>query len=335
MGGTVTPCLHHECMRYADVDAEVARLARRQHGVFSRTQALGAGLSRTMIEVRRSRGAWIDLAPCVYALPSSPFTWMRQCMAATLGEQRAVVSGRAAAALHGIPGFRPGRLEITVPRGSNHRSSLADIRQSDLVESTRVERIPVVTQAQTLIEIARYLPEDRLALVLDACHAADRRVLAAVRDRFVDLARTRWPGIGRVRAVLAERDDGFVPAESELERRLWLVLGRMRDRPEMIRQGHLPWRERLSERVDVLIPEWRAIIEADGRRWHTRVRDFEVDRERDNQAVVHGYRPLRFTWTQIVQRPYHVLATVGGLRNLAGLPEDRSGNPTSARRSAA
>jgi very-short-patch-repair endonuclease len=65
------------------------------------------------------------------------------------------------------------------------------------------------------------------------------------------------------------------------------------------------------------------------------VRDFEVDRERDNQAVVHGYRPLRFTWTQIVQRPHHVLATVGGLRNLAGVPEDRSGDPTSARLSAA
>jgi very-short-patch-repair endonuclease len=67
----------------------------------------------------------------------------------------------------------------------------------------------------------------------------------------------------------------------------------------------------------VLIPEWRAIVEADSRRWHTRVADFERDRQRDNEAVVHGYRPVRFTWHALNHEVDRVLAALEGLRRLA------------------
>ena len=54
-----------------------------------------------------------------------PFSWERQAMAATLTTRGAVLSGRSAAALHGIDGFRPGRLEITVPRRRSGVTRLA------------------------------------------------------------------------------------------------------------------------------------------------------------------------------------------------------------------
>jgi very-short-patch-repair endonuclease len=51
--------------------------------------------------------------------------------------------------------------------------------------------------------------------------------------------------------------------------------------------------------IDLLLPAHRLIIEADGRRWHTRVQDFDKDRWRDNEAVAHGYRVLHFTWVHL------------------------------------
>lgn len=303
-------------MTRSDIDLAVAAIARRQHGAFTRAQACGAGATRRMSDRRVQQRLWLVLDHGVMALPGNPFTWHRQCMAAVLGERRAVVSGRAAAVLHGFSRFRPGRVEITVPRASNHRSRLALVHQSDLVEATRVHNIGVVSPAQAFIEMARHLNVARLGALLDELHGSDRRALDAVRERFVDLARSRWPGIGRVRAVLDERGDGYVPSESELEGQLWSLLGRLSGCVLMVRQARLPWWDGGRGRADDLIPAWAAIIEADGRRWHTRVRDFEVDRERDNLAVVNGYRALRFTWREITERPRDVLAVIERLRVL-------------------
>jgi hypothetical protein len=298
-------------MTCRDVDRAIDAIARRQHGAFSRPQADRAGASAAVIKRRQATGDWIVLDYRVFALPSHPGTWLRQAMAATLGTPLATLSGRAAAALHGFPEFRRSRLEITVPSGSSHRSRLATVHQSDLVERTTVEGIRVVTPAQAAIEIARYLDQRELGRLVDDLIARDRRFLPALQERFVDLAYSRWPGIGRMRAVLDERGDGYVPPASELEARLSDVLDEVAllvgERPTMIRQATLPWWPKGDQRVDVLIPEWRMIAEADGRRWHTRVRDFELDRWRDNEAVAHGYRPMRFTWSRLNDRTGEVI----------------------------
>jgi very-short-patch-repair endonuclease len=47
--------------------------------------------------------------------------------------------------------------------------------------------------------------------------------------------------------------------------------------------------------VDALIPDWRLVLEADGRRYHQRIEDFERDRWRDAEAAVHGLHVMRFT----------------------------------------
>lgn len=73
--------------------------------------------------------------------------------------------------------------------------------------------------------------------------------------------------------------------------------------PAHERQPRFPWRPNDDERVDALIPSWRLIVEGDGRRWHTRRRDFERDRHRDQQALAHGYRVLRFGWIDLHDSP--------------------------------
>lgn len=55
---------------------------------------------------------------------------------------------------------------------------------------------------------------------------------------------------------------------------------------------------------------WRLVVEADGRRWHTRVADFERDRARDVEALRHGHVVARFTWSQLTRRPDECLAAL-------------------------
>jgi hypothetical protein len=104
----------------------------------------------------------------------------------------------------------------------------------------------------------------------------------------------------RIRPLVQERlEEGWTPPESELEAKLLTVLAGVVGTGPIVRQASLPWRTSRSGRVDVLLPAHRLIIEADGRRWHTRVNDFDKDKWRDNEATAHGYGVLHFTWVHL------------------------------------
>ena len=62
--------------------------------------------------------------------------------------------------------------------------------------------------------------------------------------------------------------------------------------------------------VDLYSAAWRLIVEADGRRWHTRKADQERDNLRDNEAVTHGYAVLRFTWPMLTRSADRCLDTL-------------------------
>jgi very-short-patch-repair endonuclease len=115
-------------------------------------------------------------------------------------------------------------------------------------------------------------------------------------------------GLPRIRPLVLERlADGWTPPESELEALLFGLLDRLPEKPHAIRQAGLP----SPGRVDLLLPDHRLIVEADGRRWHTRVADFDRDTWRDNQATANGYGVLRFTWVHLHHLTDDVLGLVG------------------------
>ncbi len=294
------------------VDRAIERLARIQHGVFARRQALAVGASSHLIDRRLAAGRWLRLAAAVYALPGNPPTWHRQLKAAQLSVPHAVVSGRSAAALHRLPGFRRGRPEITVPPDGRHRSALAPVRRSRVVESTVVDHITVTTVAQTIVDLAPSVDATELGRVIDAEVTAGRFEVAALSERFVAVAHRRLPGSDVVRTLLESRSEGWVPPESELERILHEVLAEA-GVPGVVRQFQPPWRTEAPERVDVAIPSGRVLIEADGRRWHTRVADFDRDHARDNRAVLEGWRPLRYGWFDLTRRRVEVVAELAVL----------------------
>jgi very-short-patch-repair endonuclease len=110
--------------------------------------------------------------------------------------------------------------------------------------------------------------------------------------------------------VVRSLGPGPVRSATVLERRLRRVL-REGGLPHSVSEHDLPWTRETPGRIDLAYPTGRVVIEADSRRWHTRERDFEVDRRRDREAQLAGWQVYRFTWEDLVQRPEEVVATVG------------------------
>jgi len=251
-----------------------------------------------MIERRLTSGAWLRLDASVYALPSHPFTWERQAMAATLAVEGSALSGPAAAALHGVDGFRRGRLEITVPRARKATTRLAVVRRSDFAQATKVGGIPCLTVAHTVLSLAGRVRPDLLDQAVDHVLGRRQASLAELQDRFAAWAPRRPAGVDGLRRILATKGDAYVPPTSKLERLLRdfvLVEGL----PPFVFEHELPWWPGGEARVDAYAPSCTLIVEGDGRGWHARERDFTKDRRRDNLATANGHATLRFTYVDL------------------------------------
>ncbi len=287
------------------MDRAIETLARNQHGVFSTRQARDRGATDDMISRRRRNGRWLQLAPTVWALPGNPFTWERQMMAAHLSVAGSAVSGLAAAHLYGLDGCRPVRPEMTVRRGANHRSRLGTVHQSDRFVATTLGPFRIATVEQTLCDSAGRLGP-RLDDVVVGAIEAGSVTAESVMARATGLFPAPPQGLARL-MTLAEELRGWrsVP-RSALELALFRVLDDPRI-PYWESEASPSWWPGADERLDVVVPSWRLIVEADGRKWHTRRADFESDRRRDHIALTHGHRTVRFTYDQLLHEPGYAI----------------------------
>jgi very-short-patch-repair endonuclease len=290
-------------------DLRLAEVARRQHGVWSRRQALDAGVTRAMMRTRLVNGLWVPLDTAVFAAIASRPTWERSVMAAVLAEPWAVASHRTGAVLHQLSGFRPGRPEITIRPGANARGMLAVAHRGVDVETTRINDLPVVTLAQVFVDLAQVIGPNRLQEALGDKAGTFPVALDAVRDRYCALAPRGGRNLRSLRAALERFGAGELPTETELEKRLRLVM-RHPGIPSVRWQAPFPGRQPGKRRVDGLVDDWSLIVEGDGRSWHTRVEDFERDRRRDAEAAAAGLQTLRFTWNQLVDEAPWVVGTI-------------------------
>ncbi len=293
-------------MSARDLQRALEATCRRQHGVSRRQQALDLGFTERMVERRIKAGDWIRLGPGLYASSAAPATWRRQAKAAELSVVGSVVSHRSAAVLHGIPGFRPGAIELTAPPTATSRSPFAVVHRRSLIAARTVDGISTTTLARTVADFAGHIPLSTLGAMFDDLVVRRRLSIDDLRHEYELLAPTHCRGIGAVGWLLDHRVDGDVPSANALERALKRVLDDPR-LPHAHHQAAFPWWPEAAFRVDAFLPAWRRIIEADGRRWHTREADFERDRWRDHLAQRHGYEVTRFTYRQLVEAPGYAL----------------------------
>jgi very-short-patch-repair endonuclease len=77
-----------------------------------------------------------------------------------------------------------------------------------------------------------------------------------------------------------------------------------------VQQSPVPGWQFVNGCVDVAFIAAKLIVEADGRSWHTRIKDIKRDHERDAEAARHGWQVLRLVYEHIVGDPEATIALI-------------------------
>jgi very-short-patch-repair endonuclease len=280
------------------VEKRLAEIGSRQHGVVSRRQLLGAGVTSDEILYRLGSGALLPVHRGVYRIGHRAPSLEARYMAAVLaGGDEAHLSGRAAAHLYGvIKGSAPAP-EVSTPL--KRRVGGVIVRRTRIEASERgtYRGIPVTTMARTLVDLAAYLPPDALAR---ACHEAGVRFRTTPAHVATALARRpNSPGAAKLRLIL----HGDAPVTLSALERGFLTLIREHGLP-------LPHTNRPAggHRVDCRWPERRLTVELDSYRFHHSRHAWEQDRRREREARARGDELRRYTWGDVFEEPQQTLA---------------------------
>jgi very-short-patch-repair endonuclease len=284
-------------------------MAARQHGAFNIAQARAAGFDRWAVHYRLNAGVWTRLDDSVYALASASRTWRQNLWAAVLSRDQAVLTHWSACRLYemrDIPNHEP---TLLVPRGSNTRSSLARIYESDQFDDiavTNLDGLPATTMPETILVLARDVQAEVLTRVFDEALVSgklDLKAMSATIDR--EFGR-RTPGTPLLRRLTASRMPSAPSKSSAYLERLLEAILHSPLMPGWTREFEFSL-DGVPARVDFYVATARVVIEADGRNWHTRWEDFESDRRRDNALAARGIQVLRFTYEMLTSEPERCL----------------------------
>jgi very-short-patch-repair endonuclease len=288
-------------MRHLDgtVALVCARIAGRAHGVVTRVELLGAGVTADQITRRLRTGFLLREFPGVYRVGHrAPSVEARYLAAVKACGEDALLCGRAAGHLLGILKGKPPPPEVTARiqrrlkgvRTHRHR------RSYPAHEATSWRGIPVTTPARTLVDLAVVLSKEALAR---ACHEAGvRHRTTPAQVEAVLARRPKSPGAGKLRAVLR----GEIPVTlSKLERRF---LERVRQIGRPLPQTNRPAG---SKRVDCRWPEYRLTVELDGYTYHHSRHAWEQDRRREREAYARGDEFRRYTHDDVFEHPAPML----------------------------
>ncbi len=288
------------------VDQAIEALASRQCGTFTRVDALRLGATVSLINRRLRSGRWTRLAPGVYGLPGvAPSFQQRLWVAVLSAGADAAVSHESAACARWLSAALDAPVDVTVPHGRHPVVAGAIVHQSRVLtpaDISRVKGLPVTTVPRILVDLAPRFGVKRLGLLLDEAVNDKKVTMAEVHQHFSRLAVPGRRGMLKLAAVLDARGPGYVPPASELERGLFEVLDRA-GLPAPIRQMEHPGRAVARGCVDAGWRPPRLIVEADGRRWHTRIQDLARDHWRDAEAARVGYDTLRLLWENVMGDP--------------------------------
>ena len=218
----------------------------------------------------------------------------------------------SAAYLHRFRGFIATRPAIVVPGSANARSQVARVIRSEhfnQIATTRVQGFTVTSAPETILTIAPDVTRARLEYTIDDLLLAGKVDLQDLEQLVEREDGRRRKGMFVLRQLVDDRSPAAPMRDaSYLEKLLYRLLVRA-EIPDWRAEHPFSLAHRAS-RVDVFVPDWKLVIEADGRNWHARVEAFEVDRQRDNELAMQGIQVIRFTYRMLKSDPESCLSTI-------------------------
>jgi hypothetical protein len=285
---------------------DLAKLARRQGGAFSRAQALRFHSERT-VDRRLHDGEWCVVMPGVYRAASTPETQLMTVHAAVLYAGRgARASHFTAASVFTIDADPVDDIWVTIPhdRRVEERPGLRVMRSRQLsgAHVTTRRGLPTTSATRTVVDLAEKMARPAIDAVLADAIRHNLVSLDYLRRLEARLATRR--GAHPLRAVLADFDPAL---ESILEREYAEILtaaGLPVGKPQHeIFDGKL-----LVARVDFAYVDLQLAVEVDGYHYHSRSEQLDRDRRRERALARHKWNVIRFTTSDIRGQPAAVVA---------------------------
>ena len=268
---------------------------------FSRTEAIGAGLTPDQIRQRVRSGRWAAVRRGWYLADGGELTTAGRVHVA-LGRvgDGAVASHLSAVSLHGLPLLRAGGPSVWLTGNRGRAASYpglvvspAGVRPDEWV---MVEGVPTTTLARTAVDVARRWPLADAVTVLDAVlrRGTSRDGLwAAV------LRADHWPGALRARRAVRFADGR---SESPLE-----SLSRVRLHQQRLPAPDLQVEVRGASgrcyRTDFGWRGQRVAGEADGRAKYLDLSVVAAEKHRQGDLEEAGLIVVRWSWQEIDRMP--------------------------------
>ncbi|MEA2350339.1 MAG: hypothetical protein QOG86_1280 [Thermoleophilaceae bacterium] len=284
-------------LRTRGLDAVLAYLAERQHGVVARWQLLRLGFGEGAIDMRVKRGRLHVVYRGVYAVGHSVISVRGRWMAAVLvGGHDAVLSHRDAGGAWNILAAGATRIEITTPRRLHSRPGIrAHMGKLPKDEVAVLDGIPITTVPRTIFDLAGREPQRRIETAIHEAEVQRLHDPLSLPDLIRRYPRAR--GVRMIRAILADRERGTTATKQEfVDLFIEFLDSHGLPRPETdqwIRIGRR-WIE-----ADCVWREEKVIVELDGYAVHGTRRNFESDRARDRAIHITDWRVIRITWRQL------------------------------------
>jgi hypothetical protein len=301
-------------------------LMARQHALVTTEQLVEVGFDHDGVKWL-TRGGYLErVSPRVLRLLGAPHTEAQRVLAAVLDAgPGSALSHTSALAWWRVPGFTLRELHVTHARDGTHRPRRLASAVHDVVSLPEhhvrvLDGIPVVTPARALFDLAALprTPPARVERAVD--NAWSLRLVSGrtLRRMMAELRARGRPGIATMRAVLAERGEGYAPPASGLESRVSDIL-KGRWPTSLRRQVDKGDDDGWIGRIDFVDPEVPFLLEVQSERFHAGLLDRRADAERRSRLEAAGYVVVEVSDADVWHYPDEVVERVRQGRNQAYL----------------
>lgn len=291
-----------------DAHRRLLAVAAAQRQVFTRAQALDAGLSFSDISKRIADTRFAIVGSRTLTFAGASLDWRGQLRAGLLDlGPGTVVAAEAAGALHELDGYREGPLVFLTTRGKRKARTVGDVLSTtsiDRLDRVRVDGLDVTSGTRTVITLLGRVDRRRLGNAYDsACR--QRLTAPAVIDRRLDeLGRQGRVGLEDLYAIRRAGD-----VESWLEREFLKAIGGSGlPRPSVQRVYR---RDGVHvARVDFDFAPLPIVVEVGGRRGYLSLDERRRQERRRNDVQLLGRAVYFFTTEDVRDDKPYVVATL-------------------------